>query len=279
MQRLGVIGDPVGQSRSPAMHNAAFAALGLDLRYEAWPTTAAELAGRIVSLRAPDILGANITIPHKAAVMPLLDHLAPSATEVGAVNTIVKTDGALIGHNTDADGLALALRDLGWEHMSQGIVLGAGGAARAAVLALHRVGTRAVCVLARHIDAAQRLIEDLLPQVAGTSLLWGDLAATDLGVWERMLAGTHIIINATPVGMAATPEMPLTPAVLDHVRAGTLIFDCITRETELLREARRRELPALDGVPMLLHQGALAFTLWTGQPAPLAVMRAALQRS
>src|SRR5262249_9393487 len=98
----------------------------------------------------------------------------------------------------------------------------------------------------------------------------------DMALWDRMLIGTHIIINATSVGMPHQPGMPLPPEVLDRVRAGTLVVDCITHETELLREARRRELPALDGLPMLLHQGALAFTLWTGQPAPLSVMRAAL---
>ncbi|MBA3826744.1 MAG: shikimate dehydrogenase, partial [Ktedonobacterales bacterium] len=248
----------------------------LDLRYEAWPTTVGELAARVTALRSPDILGANVTIPHKQAIMPLLDRLAPSATEVGAVNTVTKADGLLVGHNTDADGLALALREVGWEHMSQGIVLGSGGAARAAVLALHRVGASAVCLLARQMTAAHAIVTDLLPHVAGTSLLWGDLLATDLAVWERMLAGTHIIINATSVGMAAQPGMPLSVAVLERVRAGTLVLDCITHETALLREARRRELPALDGLPMLLHQGALAFTLWTGQAAPLAVMRAAL---
>ena len=276
VQRVGVIGDPVAQSRSPAMHNAAFAALGLPLRYEAWLTPAADLAARVAEVRMPDILGANVTIPHKQSVMPLLDRLASSAQEVGAVNTITKENGLLIGHNTDADGLATVLRDLGWEHMSQGIVLGAGGAARAAVLALHRVGTNTACVLARQMQAAQEAVASLLPHVAGTALLWGDLLATDMAVWDRMLAGTHILINATSVGMVTQPGMPISAAMLDRIHAGTLIMDCITRDTALLAEARQRELPALDGLPMLLHQGALAFTLWTGQPAPLAVMRAAL---
>lgn len=276
MLRAGVIGDPVAQSRSPAMQNAAFAALGLDAHYERWLTPAADLPERIASLRADDVLGANVTIPHKLAVVPLLDEIAPSAEAVGAVNTIVREGTRLIGHNTDAEGLAAALLDVGWDGMEQAVVLGAGGAARAAVVALRSLGARTICVLARQPGSACGLVDALAPQMTGVALLWGDLAEPDLILWNRMLASTEIIINATPVGMAVQPGMPLSEAVLDRVRAGTLMLDLITHPTALLAAARARQLPALDGLPMLLHQGALAFTLWTGQRAPLDVMRQAL---
>jgi shikimate dehydrogenase len=276
MLRAGVIGDPVAQSRSPAMQNAAFAALGLDARYERWLTLAVDLPERIASLRADDVLGANVTIPHKLAVMPWLDEIAPSAEIVGAVNTIVCQGARLIGHNTDAEGLAAALLEVGWHGMEQAVVLGAGGAARAAVVALHSLGARAICVLARQPESARLLVDALTDHVTDVALLWGDLAEPDMALWGRMLAGTEIIVNATPVGMASLPGMPLAEAVVDRIHAGTLVLDLITQPTRLLAAARARQLPTLDGLPMLLHQGALAFTLWTGQRAPLDVMRQAL---
>jgi shikimate dehydrogenase len=276
MLRVGIIGDPVAQSRSPAMQNAAFAALGIAAHYARWLTPAADLAERVAALRMEDVLGANVTIPHKLAVLPLLDEIAPSAQAVGAVNTIVRQGARLIGHNTDAAGLAAALLAVGWHGMEQAIVLGAGGAARAVVVALRSLGARTICVLARNPAAAQALVETLAAQMTEVALLWGNIADPDLALWGRMLAGTEIIVNATPVGMAAQPEMPIAEAVLDRVRAGTLVLDLITQPTALLAAAKARQLPTLDGLPMLLHQGALAFTLWIGQPAPLDVMWQAL---
>jgi shikimate dehydrogenase len=279
MQRVGLIGDPVAHSRSPAMQNAAFVAVGLDARYEVWPTPAAALAQRVAALRAAEVLGANVTVPHKRAIMPLLDAIAPTAQMVGAVNTIVHVDDRLIGHNTDAEGLAAALRAIGWDDVEMGIVLGAGGAARAAAVALQQLGARTVCVLARQPDQARGLTDELAAHLADVALLWGDLAGTDAAVWRRMLAGADILINATPVGMPERPGIPLPDAVLDLMRAGTLVLDLITNDTPLLAAARARELPALNGLPMLLHQGALAFTLWTGQRAPIEVMWRALGQS
>jgi shikimate dehydrogenase len=277
MQRVGLIGDPVDHSRSPGMQNAAFDALDIDAYYELWPTLVADLAKRIASLRSPGVLGANVTISHKLAVMPLLDEIAPSAQAVGAVNTIINHAGRLIGHNTDADGLADALRAIGWDTLEQALVLGAGGAARAAAVALHQLEVRTICVLARDPATAEHMVSPLAKQMSVAALLWGDLHATDLSMWRRMLAGTDLIINATSLGMSPADPLPLSDAVLDLVHAGTLIMDLITHDTPLLVAARARQLPALNGLPMLLHQGALAFTLWTGQPAPLDAMRAALE--
>ena len=279
MQRVGLIGDPVAHSRSPRMQQAAFDALHLDLRYELWPTVLADLPAQIAAMRTPDVLGANVTIPHKLAVMPLLDDIAAMAEMVGAVNTIMHRDGRLIGDNTDADGLRMALQEIGWEDIAQGLVLGSGGAARAAVIALNRLGARTVCVMARDEEAAQNMVATLAPHVPGTSLLWGRLYGTEGDIWRRMLAHTDILINATPIGMAASLASPLDEITLDLLRAGTLVVDLITAETPLIRAAHARELPTITGLPMLLHQGALAFTHWTGQPAPLVVMRAALRKA
>lgn len=275
--RVGLIGDPVTHSKSPAMQNAAFAALQIPARYEYWPALAAELPERIASLRATDVLGANVTIPHKRAVMPLLDEISEEARVTGAVNTIVRREARLIGHNTDVTGLVAALAEIGWQGMEQAVILGAGGAARAAVVALARLGAGAICVMARSVRAAQDLVLELAPEARHTSLLWGDLAATERHVWRRMLAGTDILVNATPVGMAHAPGTPLDDAVLNLIAAGTLVVECITHDTPLVRAARARELPALNGLPMLVHQGAAAFTLWTNHPAPLDVMRVAAQ--
>ncbi len=279
MQRVGLIGDPVAHSRSPEMQNAAFEELGIDARYELWPTPADGLPARIALLRSPDVLGANVTIPHKLTVMSLLDEIAPSAETVGAVNTIVKRAGRLIGHNTDADGLAAALREIGWDAPEQAMVLGAGGAARAALVALHQLGTRAIRVLARDSASAERLAAAMSRHMTGVSLLWGDLYTEDLTLWQRMLARTEIVINATPLGMAPDDPLPLSDAALDRIPAGTLVMDLVTHDTPLLAAARARQLPALNGLPMLLHQGALAFTLWTGKGAPLEIMRATLDAS
>jgi shikimate dehydrogenase len=274
--RVGLIGDPVGHSKSPAMQDAAFAAVGIAARYELWLTHAAELPERIASLRMPEVLGANVTIPHKRAVLPLVDDLAEDALATGAVNTIVPRQGRLIGENTDVAGLVAALAEIGWQGMEQAVILGAGGAARAAAVALARLGAEAICVMARSVQAAQDLTAAVAPAARHASLLWGDLTATDPHIWRRMLATTDIILNATPVGMAHLPGLPLDEVVLDLIAPGTLIVDCITHDTPLIQAARARDLPAMNGLPMLLHQGAAAFTLWTNRPAPLDVMRAAL---
>src|SRR5579875_1135095 len=238
MQRVGLIGDPVAHSRSPEMQNAAFEELGIDARYELWPTPADGLPARIALLRSPDVLGANVTIPHKLTVMSLLDEIAPSAETVGAVNTIVKRAGRLIGHNTDADGLAAALREIGWDAPEQAMVLGAGGAARAALVALHQLGTRAIRVLARDSASAERLAAAMSRHMTGVSLLWGDLYTEDLTLWQRMLARTEIVINATPLGMAPDDPLPLSDAALDRIPAGTLVMDLVTHDTPLLAAAR-----------------------------------------
>jgi shikimate dehydrogenase len=269
--RLGLIGHPVGHSRSPALQQAALDAIGIAAVYELWDTPLDRLAERVAALRRPEMLGANVTIPHKLAVMPRLDEIAPEARATGAVNTVVRREAGgdvrLAGYNTDVDGLARALDEVGAPSGAlRVLVLGAGGAARAALAAAHRYAA-AVRVAAR--DAAKA--RAALP---GVEVL--DLCASD-GL-AAALSATDLLINATPAGMAASDQMPLAPDLLAALPGGAFVFDMVyaPAETALVRAARGRGLRASGGLPMLLYQGAAAFTLWTGHEAPIAVMRAAL---
>jgi shikimate dehydrogenase len=269
--RLGLIGHPIGHSRSPAMQQAALDALGIHATYEPWDTTPDQLTERVASLRLPGILGANVTIPHKLAVMPLLDEVVSEARATGAVNTIVRQETAdgvrLFGYNTDVDGLARALDEAGAPGgVARILVLGAGGAARAA-LAVARRRNAPVRVAARNVAKPRAALPGI--------------EAVDLGTREKLEAALHmtdLLINATPAGMAATDETPLAPELLTALPGGAFVFDMVYAppETALVRAARACGLRASGGLAMLLYQGAAAFTLWTGQEAPIAVMRAAL---
>ena len=271
---VGLIGYPVGHSRSPAMQQAAFAALGIAAHYLLWETPPDALAERIASLRAPDVLGANVTIPYKTAVAPLLDALAPSAQRAGGtVNTIVRgDDGQLIGHNTDVAGVLRVLDAHSAGHVGQSLLaLGAGGAARAAWAAARERGM-ALRVAARNPLAAQEALNALgLPL---TTII--PLDARDALI--EALAASSVLINATPAGMGDPLASPLPVELLSYLPAAALVFDMVYAppETALLRAARALGLHTAAGLEMLLEQGAAAFQVWTGQPAPIAVMRAAL---
>ncbi len=266
--RAGLIGDPVAHSRSPAMQNAAFAALGIAATYELWPTPLAELRARVASLRAGDVLGANVTVPHKQAVIPLLDDVSPLAARAGAVNTIVPRGTRLIGENTDIDGFARALREAAGARLPRrAVVLGAGGAARAVLLALASEEVPHITVVNRTEATARSLAADLAPAPI-TAEPWNGLAAA--------LDGAHCLVNATSLGWHAG-ELPLDAALLDRLAPGALVADLTYRQTDLLHAAAARSLRCLDGLPMLLYQGASAFTHWTGQDAPIATMQAALR--
>ncbi len=274
IQRIGLIGDPVAHSRSPAMQNAALMHLGIPARYELWPTPADALPARITMLRASECLGANVTLPHKTAVLPLLDDLEPATVRIGAVNTIYKrADGALVGTNTDAPALLTSLREDGqFEPGGQRVVLlGASGAARAAAYALVTAHVERLVVVNRTLERAEKLLADMMLAQLDPLPHLIVLALDDPDV-PAYIADSTLLINATAVGWQAE-EMPLPTLV---VARGMLVYDMVYRPTRLLREAAVQGARTLDGLGMLLHQGALAFTYWTGQPAPLTVMRSAL---
>jgi shikimate dehydrogenase len=256
------------------MQQVAFDALGIAARYLLWETPPDALAERVASLRAPDMLGANVTIPYKTAVAPLLDALAPSARQAGGtVNTIVRdADGRLTGHNTDVTGVLRVLDAHSAGDAGQSpLALGAGGAARAAWAAARERGM-ALRVAARNPVAAQEALNTLgLPL---TKVI--PLDARDALI--EALAASSVLINATPAGMGDPLASPLPVELLSHLPAAALVFDMVYAppETALLQAARALGLRTAAGLEMLLEQGAAAFQLWTGQPAPISVMRAAL---
>ncbi|MBK9713752.1 MAG: shikimate dehydrogenase [Kouleothrix sp.] len=269
----GLIGDPVAHSRSPALHNAAFAHLGLRARYELWPTPAADLAARIESLRAPHVLGANVTLPHKIAVLEWLDRLDPAAVLIGAANTIVReADGSLTGANTDAPAFLASLHDeAGFDPAGQSaVILGASGAARAAAVALVGAGVARLVVVNRTLDRAEGLLGDLLAATESDPQLVA-IAPDDpeLAGW---LVEAALLVNATSLGWRAGES----PLAAEQIPPGALVFDMIYRPTRLLHDAAARGARTLDGAGMLVRQAALAFERWTGRPAPLDVMRAAM---
>lgn len=266
--RLGVIGDPVGHSISPAMQQPALDALGIAATYERWHTPLAELPERIDSLRRPDVIGANVTVPHKENVFSLVDEVSDLARRAGAVNTISHRGGRLLGDNTDVYGLARSLRahddDLSG---CQAVILGAGGAARAVVLALESVGAGRISILNRSLDRAERLQTDLAPAPV-VAIATGSPAA------EAAVRAADVIVNATAVGWTRG-ELSLEQALIDALPQTSLVLDITYRDTDLLEAARARGLHAVDGLEMLVYQGARSFEIWFDQPAPVDVMMAA----
>lgn len=266
--RVGIIGDPVEHSISPVMQQPAFDALGIDAVYEKWPTTAAELSERIASIRQPGALGANVTAPHKLAVMALIDEITPLAQRIGAVNTVINRDGRLIGDNTDEHGFAASLTAAFPEiKLQKAVMLGAGGAARAVALALETLGASEVAVWNRDRTRAERLKDEIAPDL---------LRPIDPGIetLRGELGDATLLVNATSVGWHRS-EHPVPLELLDALPAGAVVADLVYRDTDLLLAARERGLGALDGLGMLVHQGARGFELWTGKRAPVDLMMVA----
>ena len=277
---LGVIGHPLKRSLSPIFQQAAIDDLGLDLRYEAMPASPEALAEIVASLRAPDRLGANVTIPHKEAVIPLLDEIDELARRVGAVNTILNRDGRLYGYNTDVGGFLRALReDGGFDPAgARVLVAGAGGAARAVGVALIDGGAASVTFINRSLARAGKLVDDLRRDAGSTQLHALPDVATS---WAGTAVSCGLLINCTSVGMAGTPEEKESPVPVDIIPSSALVFDLIYQppETPLMAAARQRGAKVLGGLPMLVYQGAESFKLWTGLDAPVAVMRDAAERA
>lgn len=273
-----ILGYPVHHSQSPAMHNAAFRHLGLDDTYVACAVKPGDLRPAIDGLRALNIAGANVTLPYKTDVLSLVDELTAEAEAIGAVNTLAWNDGRLLGDNTDAAGLARSLREGGATLVgAQVTVVGAGGAARAAVVGLARAGAAGVTVVARRSDAARALLQDLQPALRASGCSLRDASLSDLG---DLLRHTDLLVQATSATLGQGPEAEAfaTAIPLDSLPVHAIVTDLVYKPlcTAVLKAAKRRGLRTVDGLGMLLHQGALAFERWTGRPAPLDVMRAAL---
>jgi shikimate dehydrogenase len=262
----GIIGHPVAHSLSPVFQAAAFAHCGLDVRYEAWETTGDELHARLTNLRGERYLGANVTIPHKEAVIPFLDELGGQSARVGAVNTIVNRGGRLFGFNTDGPGFVNALRhEAHFDPAGRSVLLlGAGGAARGIAFALADARAERVDIANRGPHRASRLA--LATAEAGV--------ASHASPLDTPLARYDCIVNCTSIGMLGGDAEGGLPARLEGAARGALIVDIVYRpeETPFLAAARATGHPTLGGLPMLVYQGALSFELWTGVPAPVDVM-------
>lgn len=266
-----LIGDPVEHTMSPAMHNAAFKRLGLDYIYVPFRVRKEALEQAVAGIRALNIRGFNITIPHKVAIIPLLDGLDPIAEKIGAVNTVLNDDGELRGYNTDAAGFLRALRERGVEPAGKNmVVLGAGGASRAIAYILAENDARLTILnrksgLDKAGEIAWRISRDLGKEVGVLELDPENLAGA--------LDKADVLINATSVGMS--PHGGETPVPARFLKAGLVVFDIVYNPmmTRLLKEAEAAGARTIGGTDMLAWQGALAFEKWTGQPAPIALMR------
>jgi shikimate dehydrogenase len=266
--RAGIIGDPVAHSISPAIQQPALDALGINAIYERWHTPAAELEARIAGLREPDALGASVTVPHKLAVIQYIDEVSPLALKVGAVNTVINRDGRLLGDNTDVHGFATSLSEICSDVRSRSaLILGAGGAARAVVLALDSLGVESSALANRNPERSDKLAADLAP-------IRISLISYDDAELVPAIENATILVNATSLGWHAG-EIPIAPALLDRLPENAVVADLTYRDTDLLVAARLRGLTTMDGLGMVVHQGARAFKLWTGKDAPVDLMMAA----
>ncbi len=320
IKHIGLIGFPVGHSLSPLMQQAAFDHSGIAGRYELWETPPGELEARIADLRWPEYRGANLTVPYKEDVLPLLDSINAEAAQIGAVNVVVNQAGSLIGYNTDAPGFLRALRDdADFDPAGcRALLLGAGGAGRAVAYALARAGVSDLVIANRTLDRAELLAARLanlapLPASAPTypdedgtdadPIEYGDGFNPALPLSEELqTAAAHarhpmnvtvlalddlpeylashsydLLVNATAVGLSPMhyDACPLDPQL---IRPDSVVFDLLYQPTRLQREARTHGARYIDGLAMLVYQGALSFELWTGQPAPLEVMFAAARK-
>ena len=274
-KRVVLIGHPVAHSYSAAMQQAAFDALEIDARYELWDRRPIDLPGAITELRGEDFLGANITIPHKEHVVPMVDRLTEEAQATGAVNVISRDGKKLVGHNTDVPGFKTALDKLvGRQKMPRhAVVLGAGGASRAVVYALITEGFQRIVIFNRHLHRGEALVKHFNRSAAHMDLRampWHE------SVLEAELSKTKLLVNATALGLVPG-ESPIPAELLPPE---LLVMDLIYNplQTQLLKDAASARDTVLGGELMLLQQGARAFELWTGKQAPIEVMQAELER-
>jgi shikimate dehydrogenase len=271
---VAVFGTPVAENPTQAMIEAAFHHHGLDWRYLTVEVAPGQLPAAIAGARAMGFRGFHCTIPHKLAVVPLLDRLGESAELIGAVNTVVVRDGVLVGENTDGRGFVDSLRRRLDPAGASVVVLGAGGAARAIAVELVLAGATELIIVNRTEETGRELAAHA-GDVAGR---FGHGVRSAFVAWTGELEppACNVLVNATSIGLA-DPDA-CVPVELDGLPTGTLVADVIPNppRTRFLREAGERGLPTLDGLEMLVEQGALSVTYWTGVEPDRAVMRRAL---
>ncbi len=272
---VGVIGWPVEHSLSPPMHNAALEWLGLNWVYVPFAVAPERVGEAVQGLRGLNLVGLNVTIPHKAAVLPYLDEVSPEGWLLGAVNTLTNRDGFLTGENTDVEGFLRSVQETGWDLAGRRVVvIGAGGSARAVCLAAVRAGAASLTILNRTLERAEEVAALLAPALGPTPVQALSLRDPEA---PEAVRSAEVIVDCTPVGMYPHHQVPpVIPA--EWMRPGQLVCDLTynPRRTVLLQAAQKAGAETLEGVGMLVHQGALALERWTGRPAPVEVMRHAL---
>jgi len=292
---IGLIGYPVKHSISPYFQQAALDYYQLDIRYEAWETSPAELEFTVAKIKEPQNLGANVTVPYKEAVLPLLDEVDDLANLIGAVNTIAKRDDKLIGFNTDAYGFIEALNKEGhFEPRGTGVViLGAGGAARAVSFALVQKKMSALIIINRTFERGKALADSLRSYIRDSSpdserseeeelrVTWSGGLGTEVIAlpWQSLsfhetLDHCELIVNCTTIGTKYSSQEGQSPLSIEVIPRDILVYDLVYNPwpTPLLQLAQKAGANILGGLPMLVYQGAASFELWTDREAPVDIM-------
>lgn len=273
---LGIIGDPVGHSLSPVMHNAAIANLGLDYIYVPFPVKLGDLEKAIAGFSAIGVVGFSITIPHKQEIIPLLTEISDDAANIGAVNTVWRTESGWKGTNTDAVGFIAPLKTMSrdWTQITP-VILGNGGAARAVIAGLTNLGCPEIHVVGRNPDKLARFYQSWSHAPDITSLLkihnWDNLSS--------LIPAADLLVNTTPVGMSPhTDASPVDESLMQKLKTDAIAYDLIytPNPTQFLKLAQNRGATAIDGLEMLVQQGVAALEIWLQQPVPVDVMRDSL---
>tara|TARA_R110000868_G_scaffold396971_1_gene669416 strand:+ start:2258 stop:3109 length:852 start_codon:yes stop_codon:yes gene_type:complete len=256
-----LIGNPVSHSVSPVMHNTAFEYYGITAAYHAVAVSMSEITGVIAHFNSESFLGANITIPHKQNFIESVDVLTKEASEIGAINTILKKEGSLIGHNTDAYGFIAPLEEYIEEiYLDRAIVFGSGGATKAIIYALNDLGFDEVVMVSRNPNKYSN---------------FNDVVLCSYDLWLDYAEETSLIINATPLGMTPNTDASPVNEKEEALLEGKLCYDIVynPRETKFLKQAKRSGGTPIGGLDMLIHQGAKSFQLWTGKQFPIALIK------
>jgi shikimate dehydrogenase len=271
---LGILGNPLGHSYSPAMHNHALESLGLDFVYVPLAVDVLRLEETLRGLAAVNFVGANVTLPHKQSVIPLLDELSDISRQMGAVNTLVNRDGKLFGTTTDPEGFLRGFTDAGHSFAGKSVViLGNGGAARTIAFALSLLaGPARVTLVARDAKKSAVLADEILDKTGKS------LETLSLADYAAHAAGFDVVVNTTPIGMH--PDLEASPLQAEWLHPGQIVYDIIynPEETALMRRARARGCAVVGGLGMLVHQGAASFKLWTGVDPDPEIFYAGIRR-
>ena len=274
---LGIIGDPVEHSLSPVMHNAAIANLGLDYIYVPFPVKQGDLEKAIAGFITTGVVGFSITIPHKQKIIPLLTEISKDAANIGAVNTVWRTESGWKGTNTDAVGFIAPLKTISrdWTQMTP-VILGNGGAARAVIAGLTNLGCQEIHVIGRNPDKLARFYQSWSHATNISSILkihnWDNLSS--------LIPAADLLVNTTPVGMSPhTDASPVDATLMQKLKTDAIAYDLIytPNPTQFLKLAQDRGATAIDGLEMLLQQGVAALEIWLQQPVPVDVMRDSLK--